>query len=235
MNLKKIIAGVSLFSLVLAAFTFYVGSARADNRRDDRPENRYEDGSNHNIFNADRELTRDKCSASGEPVINVTQKVENDVDSGFGSNNFFPTETNYWNVESYTRHIRVWPTGDNTWCAIVSYDGGRFNAFNNQTGPSGNGLIGPGVDGEMRGGYRATFTGSLSLLLTWPTIGNVGTFDYRCNLHAVCPGRVDWVAQYFLGYTNFEQPWWGWIYEAGDNGTWINAIDVAPAASGNIL
>ncbi|VVA43636.1 hypothetical protein CANDROIZ_20051 [Candidatus Roizmanbacteria bacterium] len=43
------------------------------------------------------------------------------------------------------------------------------------------------------------------------------------------------MAQYFPGYVSFDQPWWGWIYKAGNNGTWINAIDVLPAFSGNIL
>lgn len=234
MNIKKFLVGASLASLILLAFTFNSGSVRADNKNDDRPENRHEERNNNDNFNADKELTRAKCSATGDPVINVVQKVKNDVDSGFGSNAYFPTESNYWNVESYTRHIKVWSTGTDTWCATVAYDGGRFNAFYHQTGPGGTGLIGPDVDGKMQGGYRATFTGVLAPT-DWPTNGNVGTFDYNCDLHAVCPGRVDWVAKYFSGYTAFDQPWWGWIYKAGSHGTWINAIDVLPAASGNIL
>lgn len=232
--MKKIILGVSVFALVMLVLGFYSTSARADNRGDDRRENRHEDRNNRNNFNADKELTRSKCGATGDPVINVTQKVKNDVDSGFGPNAYFPSESNYWNVESYTRHIKVWSTGTDTWCAAVAYDGGHFNAFYKQTGPGGTGLIGSDVDGEMRGGYRATFIGVLTPG-AWVTNGNVGTFDYNCDLHAVCPGRVDWVGQYFPGYTSFDQPWWGWIYKAGSHGTWINAIDVLPADSGNIL
>lgn len=233
--MKKIILGISFFAITLLAFNFYSASARADDKNNDIAENRNEDTDNQDRLNADKELTRSKCNASGNPVINVTQKVKNDVDSGFGPNAYFPSETNYWNVESYTRHIKVWSTGTNTWCATVAYNGGHFNAFYKQTGPGGTGLIGSDVDGEMRGGYRATFNGILSSAPSWPTSGNVGTFNYNCNLHAACSGRIDWVGQYFPGYTSFAQPWWGWIYKAGNHGTWINAIGVSPADSGNIL
>lgn len=231
--MKKIILSISVFALVLSAFTLYSAVANADSNRDDRHENKHEDRHNRNNFNADKELTRANCNASGNPVIDVTQKVKNDVDSGFGVNAYFPTEANNWNVESYTRRIKVWSVGTDTWCATVAYDG-NFDAFYKQTGPGGVGLIGADVDGEMNGGYRSTaFTGVLAPV--WPTHGNVGTTDYNCDLHANCPGRVDWVAQYFPGYSGFDLEWWGWIYKAGGHGTWINAIDVLPADSGNIL
>lgn len=225
--MKKVILSTFLFSMVLLALVFYAASIRAEDGD--------EDSDNNSNFNAGKELTRAKCNASGDPVINITQKVKNDVDSGFGPNAYFPGEGNYWNVESYKRHIKVWSTGVDAWCATVAYEGGHFNAFYKQTGPGGTGLIGSDVDGQMHGGYRATFTGALLATPLWPTNGNVGTFDYDCDLHAVCPGRVDWVAQYFPGYAGFDQPWWGWIYKAGSHGTWINAIDVLAADSGNIL
>lgn len=231
--MKKLILGISLFSIVLLAVLST--NVFADDKPDNRGRENNDNNHNSRDFNADRELTRSKCNASGDPVINVTQKVQNDVDSGFSPNAYFPGEANYWNVESYTRHIKVWQTGEGAWCATVAYDGGHFNAFYRQTGPAGTGLIGSDVDGEMRGGYRATFTGTLSSTPLWPTNGNVGTFNYSCDLHANCTGRVDWVAQYFPGYAGFAQPWWGWIYKAGSHGTWINAIDVSPADSGNIL
>ncbi|HVT01672.1 MAG TPA: hypothetical protein VHE53_05610, partial [Patescibacteria group bacterium] len=179
-KMKKILIGVSLLLLVLVSLFAYTTSVQADNRGDDRHENRHEDRNNHNNFNADRELTRAKCETTGNPVIDVIQRVKNDVDSGFGSSAYFPTEANYWNVESYTRHIKVWSKGANTWCATVVYDDGHFNAFYKQTGPGGTGLIGAGVDGEMRGGYRSTvFTGTLSATPAWPTHGSVGTTDYN--------------------------------------------------------
>lgn len=167
------------------------------------------------------------CAAEGKVVINVEEKVLNDADSGF--------QGNYWAFDSYTRHIKVWQTGPDTWCATVKYEG-KFEAVEGQKAPGVSGTIGADVDGNLNGGYRATFTGTLLADPSWPTHGNVGTIDYECDLNANCPGRVDWVAQYFgPGYTNFDQPWWGWIYKSnGHHGTWLNEIDVLPADSGNI-
>ncbi|EKE13688.1 MAG: hypothetical protein ACD_12C00868G0004 [uncultured bacterium] len=229
----KKITGILFFVLVLFTTFFYSTIAIADDKPDQ--ERRNDDRHNGSNFNSEKQLSKSACGERlGNPVIDVTQKVKNDVDSGFGTSAYFPGEANYWNVESYIRHIKVWSTGEETWCATVAYDGGRFNAFYKQTGPGGTGLIGPDVNGEMRGGYRATFSGTLTPG-SWSTHGNVGTFDYDCDLHANCPGRVNWVTQYFPSYSAFDQPWWGWIYKAGSHGTWINAIDVLPAVSGNIL
>ena len=203
----------------------------------DKPENRgrqNNDNRNGRVFNPDNELSKSKCdNVTGNPVINVIQKVENDVDSGFGSNAYFPGEANYWNVEGYMRHIKVWSTGKDSWCAIVTYENGDFNAFYKQTGPGGIGFIGADVNGRMSGGYRATFNGTLLSSPLWSTTGNVGVFNYDCDLHANCPGRISWLEQYFgPGYSNFDQPWWGWKYVAGTHGTWINA---STGSSGNIL
>lgn len=165
------------------------------------------------------------CSQEGKLVINVNEKVLNDVDSGFGGN---------WAIDSYTRHIKVWPTGVNSWCATLTYEG-KFAAVAGQTGPGGLGTIGSGVKGEMRGGYRATFTGTLKATPAWPTRGSVGTVDYGCDITGATCQYVSWTEQYFDGVDNFAQPWWGWIYKAnGGHGTWLNQIDVLPADSGNI-
>lgn len=175
------------------------------------------------------ELNAKACDKEGKVVINVEEKVKNDVDSGFGGN---------WAFDNYIRQIKVWKTDEdntNQWCAVVKYDG-KFAAVEGQTGPGGTGTIGSNVRGEMRGGYRATFTGDLKDNPTWPTHGNVGTIDYQCDILGNCPGYVSWTAQYFDNFDNFDQPWWGWIYKAnGRHGTWLNQIDVLPEDSGNIL
>lgn len=231
--MKKILLALSLFSLVLVAFASYSTRVFAN----DRPNHdRWDYGRRLNgNFHPDKQLSKSACGEKlGDPVINIMQKVKNDTDSGFGANVYFPSSGNYWNVESYTRHIRAWSTGDTSWCAIVLYNNGHFNAFYKQTGPAGTGFIGSDVEGEMRGGYRATFNGTLLATTLWPKTGNVGTFDYDCDLAGNCgPGRVDWVGQYFgPGYTGFDKPWWGWTYNAGSHGTWINASE---GSSGNIL
>ena len=221
--------GITFLSLFALTFVFHSAYAFTN----DKPY-RGRGNYNHNTsgFNPDKQLSRTACGGKlGMPKVDVQQKVKNDVDSGFGDNAYFPGQANYWNVESYTRYIKVWSLTPTTWCASVFYSGGHFDAFYKQTGPAGTGLIGSSVNGEMHGGYRATFTGVFAPTGAWPTRGNVGTFDYNCDLHGTCT-HVDWVAQYFPGYTNFAQPWWGWIYNAKSHGTWINSSD---GSSGNIL
>ncbi len=232
--MKKILLALSLISLVVVAFASYSSKVFAF----DWPNFGHRDNGRHfnGNFNPDNQLSKSACGDKlGKPVIDITQRVQNDTDSGFGANVYFPSPVgNYWNVEGYTRHIQAWSTGDTSWCAIVLYDNGHFNAFYKQTGPAGTGIIGSDVEGEMHGGYRATFNGTLLSTTLWPKTGNVGTFNYDCNLAGVCgAGRVDWIGQYFgPSYTGFAQPWWGWIYTASGHGTWINAFE---GSSGNIL
>lgn len=175
------------------------------------------------------QLNAKACEKEGRAVINVEEKVKNDVDSGFGGN---------WAFDNYERHIKVWQTEEGsgtTWCATVRYEG-KFTAVAGQTGPGGTGVIGEDVKGEMRGGYRATFNGTLKTEPLWPTHGFVGTVDYGCDLSGSACGYVSWTGQYFDNVTDFAQPWWGWIYKAEKkHGTWVNQIDVLPADSGNIL
>jgi len=175
------------------------------------------------------QLNAKACEKEGRVVINVEEKVKNDVDSGFGGN---------WAIDNYTRNIKVWNAesdNPNQWCAVVKYEG-KFNTVAGQTGPGGSGIIGPNVHGNMRGGYRATFDGDLKETPAWPTHGNVGTVDYGCDITGASCVYVSWPAQYFDNVANFDQPWWGWIYKAENrHGTWLNQIDVLPADSGNIL
>src|ERR1035437_9603138 len=138
--MKKIILGVSLFSLVLLALVVYSNHAFANNDRkhNDRSENRHED-KDHNGrgFNPDKQLTKSACGEKlGNPIINVTQKVQNDVDSGFAGN--------YWAFDYYSRNIKVWQTTPAstdsaiaTYCGIVTYNG-NFYAVPGQIGPGNN-------------------------------------------------------------------------------------------------
>jgi len=107
----------------------------------------------------------------------------------------------------------------------VVYDGTAF-AIEGAIGPGGSGLIGDNVKAKIKGGYRATITGTLLPTLLWPTHGSVvkGTVDYGCSILAICPGYVDWTTQYFSGVSSFTEVWWGWFYDAGNHGKWLNSI-----------
>ena len=227
--MRKIILGISVLSLVILAFGFYLTSARADDKPNQGRDN--EDNHNSGNFNPDKQLSKSACGEDlKDPIINVTQKVQNDVDSGIGG---------YWAFDYYTRHIKVWKTpseADNTYCGIVVY-GGKFYAVPGQVGPGDSAALintstNAPVNGDMSGGYRATITGNLLSSPTWSTNGNVGTTNYQCNIGAVCPGRISWLDQYFSPSYGFAYSWWGWKYNGGSHGTWINSQD---GNSGNIL
>ncbi|MBI5127734.1 hypothetical protein HZA76_04745 [Candidatus Roizmanbacteria bacterium] len=162
-------------------------------------------------------LTPPSCEAKGKPLVNVTYKVQNTVDSGEGGN--------YWAYDNLNRHIQLWQTGESTYCAVVKFEG-KYNTIAG-TSPGNTGTVPDDLKGSFQGGYKAIITGSFLSSPLWKTNGNLGTIDYQCDASANCPGAVDWVEQYFNhdSNTGFSQPWWGWIYHGGHHGTWINSSD----------
>lgn len=157
-------------------------------------------------------LNRAQCPA-GKLVVNVNEAVLNDVDSGIAGNN--------WAYDDVVRHIQVVQVAPNTFCATVKYDG-LFTTVEG-TSPGATGTLTAGVRGTFQGGYVTTiFTGTLRPGA--PVRGSLGTIDYQCDVNANCPGYVDWSDELFDHVSGFDLAWWGWIYRAGDNGTWVNAI-----------
>jgi hypothetical protein len=55
-------------------------------------------------------------------------------------------------------------------------------------------------------------------------MGSIGTFDYKCDAFGNCPGYANWTEFYFTAISGFDLAWWGWVYHAGDNGSWVNSI-----------
>lgn len=153
-------------------------------------------------------------------AVNVTQKIINDADSG--------TLGNVWAFDAYNRHIQLWQTGPNTFCAIVDYHG----QFTTVAGPSPQaatdtgGTVSAGVEGTFEGGYRALITGTLNPSPSYKTRGDLGLFNYNCDMSFNCPGYVDWTQVYFTGGpSSFNEVWWGWQYHGAKHGTWINSSD----------
>ncbi len=167
------------------------------------------------------ETSAGQCDTKGKPVVNVTHKVVNSVDSGFGG---------YWAFIDYNRKIQLWDQGDGTYCAVVSYQG-QFDAEAGQQSPGNVEPLDGDEDGTFQGGYRATISGDLLDRPTWPTRGNVGVIDHDCTIAGSCPGNVNWIDQYFEPGYGFSFDWWGWIYRGGQHGTWVNASD---GSSGDI-
>lgn len=166
-------------------------------------------------FKAGKQLSSKQCKTDdSKKIINVNQKILNSVDSGIAGNN--------WAQDSYNRHIEVWQLGDGSFCAILKYEG-HFVTFAGPS-PGNTGTLDDGIRGTFEGGYRTTiFTGTFTP--TKPTHGNIGTFDYQCDVAGNCPGLVSWTDLYFTNINGFDLEWWGWVYHAGKHGHWINSVD----------
>ncbi len=234
--MKKVLIGLIVLTLIVsgAVYATRAGNVSAHDHTDRPTPNHHQDQGLGRTYNPDGQLSRSSCGTHlGDPVIDVEQTVENDADSGVAGN--------YWAFDYYTRHITVWATPSatpNTYCAIVTYNG-NFYSIPGQIGPGDTpvgALINTNTDepvhGMLSGGRRATIVGTLLTSPTWKTHGSVGTTNYQCDITANCPGYVSWTDQYFApGYT-YTDNWWGWKYDGGSHGMWLNVVT---GNTGNIL
>jgi hypothetical protein len=181
----------------------------------------------------------DTACPSGKPLINVTRKVINSLDSGTGLSDY---DNKWWATSYYNQHIKVVETEDG-FCATVTYQGkfesvggdGPGCALDSNCGES-EGRLEAGVTGTFQGGYTADITPADGFNPNdLPTRGNLGTVDPDCDAEAgICDfsPSFGWIQEYFPG-ANYSLIWWGWVYHAGKNGTWVNAQD-PPGNQGNI-
>src|SRR3989344_4618866 len=162
-----------------------------------------------------RNLAAGNCNGVGEPVVSVTQGIQNTVDSGEAGN--------YWAFDDFNRTIQLWRTSEEgTYCAVVKYTG-NFKGAEGETSPGNTGVLEGRERGPIQGGYLAVIAGTLLDEPLWKTRGSVGVVDYACDLDGNCPGAINWVTQYFENDYVFQYNWWGWIYRAGGNKTWVNS------------
>ena len=166
-------------------------------------------------LNYGAQLNTGQCG-SGTLVVDVTYKLINDPDSSVTGHN--------WAVDSFNKHIQVWQTGTNSFCAVAHYEGSFTTVAGNSpqnTSPN----ISAGITGVSEGGYRALFTGTLNPSPAQPTMGNLGTVDNNLT-------SFDW-SQVYFGTDNLNLVWWGWIYRTPRNGTWVNACSASDAPNYN--
>ena len=256
--MKRLAVGFSLVIVVLMSLLWIVPSMAASTHG-------HQKGASHpksvfalehqvgkpgaKIVSAASTLTCGPNAVKGNQVINITEKVINDADSGQAGN--------YWALDAFTRTIKVWNLGSDSYCAVVHYTG-TFAAQAGQkspgTTPTTGGILTGDEIGTFKGGYEAQITGPLDVTdpAGWPLVGNVNSgnaVDYQCVIaadgSANCPGVVDWTTKYFdtsnAGFTFNENPW-GWTYVGKDaptaldagtpDGVWNNA---STGNSGDIL
>jgi len=103
--------------------------------------------------------------------------------------------TGTWHDDCGSGRTGAWTTApgvaqgnDNNYCAIVTYNGdfyavpGQGTPGNDPAGSLIDSSMNQPINGNMSGGYRATFTGTLASSPSWPTHGSVGTTNYQCNI-----------------------------------------------------
>lgn len=175
-----------------------------------------------------RTLNRHK--PTGQPAINATQAVVNDIDRGTNG---------YWAYADYRRTLRAWPV-DGGFRAVVTYVG-QFDGVEGALSYTGGEPLTGDEAGTIHGGYAATIDGELLDDPAWPTHGFVGTTDYEGTIentdsdpeyegHRGNP--VYWQDQYF-DVDGFQFEWWGWIYRGGDCGTLT--VEAGPERCGDVV
>ena len=181
----------------------------------------------------------DTACPPGEPVINVTRKITNSLDSGFGENIY---GTVWWAYTDFNQHIKVVETASGEFCATVTYkgkvesvggDGPGCNTDENDDCGDQTGLA-AGVTGTFQGGFTRELTGTFDPRTD--TNGNLGTLDANCSAETgTCDFSAsrEWIYDYFPDGVWGSYLWWGWVYHAGKNGSWVNAQD-PPGSEGNI-
>lgn len=146
-------------------------------------------------------------------LVNTTQSITNDVDSGNHGN---------WAIDNYSRHIQVWQDGT-TYCAKVDYNG-TFNAPAGVLSPENGAPITQAITGTMIGGYTGSIVGIKKDSPNIPT-----SVDYQGSISTgAIP--VSWLAAtfdsgYVFTYLNNGNDW-SWTYTTTGNNphsTWINA------------
>jgi hypothetical protein len=173
-----------------------------------------------------RSISQSQCTPPGsgaKQVVDVTFGLRNYADSGYASQ---------WAIDTVKRHLRIWRHADGTYCAQIVDDGSTFVT---RAGPSPTGMafIPSGIRGTFKGGYV-----TLSIVGTFEphygTHGNLGTFDARCDVQFECPGAHPTWLSYFVHPNAQQFAHWGWLYDAGDNGSWLDQENVTPPFGGDI-
>lgn len=256
--MKRVAVGLSLVVVVLISLLWIIPSMAANTHG-------HQTGAMHpkSVFALEHQVGKPgaktaaaastlSCGSSavkGNLLVNISEKVINDADSGQGGN--------YWALDTFTRTIKVWNLGSDTYCAVVNYTG-TFAAQAGQKSPGTTATTGGILTGDeigtIKGGYVAQITGPLDVTdpANWPLVGKANqgnAVDYQCVIapdgSANCPGVVDWTTKYFdtssTSFTFGENPW-GWTYVGKDkptapdagaaDGVWNNA---STGNSGDIL
>ena len=161
--------------------------------------------------------------SGAQVVVDVTFKLRNWADAGYASQ---------WAIDDVKRRLTIWRHSDGTYCAVVNDAGSTFVT---RAGPSPAGItyISGGIAGTFEGGY-VTMDIVGKFTPTYPTHGNLGTFDTRCDINFICPGKHPTWLSYFQDPVAQQYAHWGWLYDAGTYGKWLDQENVVSPFGGDI-
>jgi hypothetical protein len=154
----------------------------------------------------------------GTRVLDVSYRVQNDVDTGVKGNN--------WAFDSYTRVVRVWRKAPGRFCSASTYNG-EFTTLAGWS-PGGKTQLPAGIRGTFKGTSATTFRGKLAARGA-PLRGFLGVKDFSCtsaDRKGRCSGTWDWLRTYFTGLAAFKYTKYSFTYKATENGkgTWSDAL-----------
>jgi hypothetical protein len=166
-----------------------------------------------------------QCTGNGvhaKQIVDVTYTLDNYADSGY---------VGAWALDTVNRHLRIWKQQGNTFCAQIADDGSKFVTLAG-LGPIG-GAMPAGITGTFDGGY---IIAAINAKYTprYKTSGSLGTFDAKCNALLECAGTYPEWTSYFTDVKGGGFAGWGWLYDAGSHGSWLDQDNVSPPHGGNI-
>ena len=147
----------------------------------------------------------------GKPVMALTYRVQNDVDTGIRGNT--------WAFDTYTRGVRVWRKSPGRFCSESTYSG-EFTSIEGPS-PGGKTQLPAGIRGTFAGESVTTFRGRLAARGA-PLQGFLGVKDFACtsaDVKGECSGTWDWLHDYFTGVSGFRYTRYEFRYHATENGT----------------
>ena len=167
-----------------------------------------------------------QCTPPGsgaKEVVDVSFSLHDWADAGYA---------NQWAIDTVNRHLRIWRHSDGTYCAQVQDLPSRFVTRSGPS-PTGASFIRSGITGTFQGGY-VTLDIVGKFKPRYPTHGNLGSFDARCDVDFSCPGAHPAWLSYFVDPVADQYAHWAWLYDAGQYGTWLDQENVTPPFGGDI-
>lgn len=166
-----------------------------------------------------------QCTANtgAKQLVDVTFTIHNYADSGY---------VGAWALDTVHRHLRIWRQSQGAFCAQVADGNSSFVTLAGY-GPTGLSFLPAGIEGTFNGGYVvADISGSFAP--RYKTRGDLGSFDANCDANFVCKGAHPSWLSYFRHVTAGGFVGWGWLYDAGSHGVWLDQSNVNPPYGGGI-